>query len=566
MCSNILYMLKRLTIKNFAIIEDADISFKDGLTVLTGETGAGKSLLIDSIQLLLGERANLEMIRNGEDKALITGIFTFKNVRLSSYLSSLDIDVNDELMISRIISPNKSVVKINDKTVSLGELKIIAKYLADIHQQFDMVKLLNKDNYLDIVDGIRYELVLDYQKKYLDSLTLLKEKEKAYFDLKNKIESIKKERENYEYSLKELKALNLSLNEEEEINSRIELLKHYDQIYALMGENKELIEKDSLNDIYIIKENLLKLSEYQNEYKETYDKINDYYYELEAIYDDLKRKFNRLDYSPEELDELETRRNDINIIKKKYQKTVPELIEYQAELATLLKSDEDLNISLKEVKDAFKAQYDETYSLALDLSNIRKEIAKNIEKDLIKSLDELMLKVDFKIDFNTKNASKDLDTSIFMEKGIDEIDFLIETNIGEGLKPLAKVISGGEMSRIMLAFKALFIKSHKISTVIFDEADTGISGEVAQKVALMIKKISLSTQVIAITHLPQLASLSNNHIKVSKSVIKERTYTNIKELNLEEKIYEIASMISGGKVTEKQLEYAKELVLNQSEF
>lgn len=559
-------MLKRLTIKNFAIIEDADISFKDGLTVLTGETGAGKSLLIDSIQLLLGERANLEMIRNGEDKALITGIFTFKNVRLSSYLSSLDIDVNDELMISRIISPNKSVVKINDKTVSLGELKIIAKYLADIHQQFDMVKLLNKDNYLDIVDGIRYELVLDYQKKYLDSLTLLKEKEKAYFDLKNKIESIKKERENYEYSLKELKALNLSFNEEEEINSRIELLKHYDQIYALMGENKELIEKDSLNDIYMIKENLLKLSEYQNEYKETYDRINDYYYELEAIYDDLKRKFNRLDYSPEELDELETRRNDINIIKKKYQKTVPELIEYQAELETLLKSDEDLNISLKEVKDAFKAQYDETYSLALDLSNIRKEIAKNIEKDLIKSLDELMLKVDFKIDFNTKNASKDLDTSIFMEKGVDEIDFLIETNIGEGLKPLAKVISGGEMSRIMLAFKALFIKSHKISTVIFDEADTGISGEVAQKVALMIKKISLSTQVIAITHLPQLASLSNNHIKVSKSVIKERTYTNIKELNLEEKIYEIASMISGGKVTEKQLEYAKELVLNQSEF
>lgn len=555
-------MLKRLTIKNFAIIEDADIFFKDGLTVLTGETGAGKSLLIDSIELLLGERANLEMIRNGEDKATITGIFSFKNSRLSSYLSSLDIYHEDEITISRIISLNKSVVKINDKTISLNELKNIAKYLADIHQQFDMVKLLNKDNYLDIVDGIRYELVNDYLNKYLDSLTLLKEKENAYNNLKAKIENIKKERENYEYSLNELKMLNLSPNEEEEISSRIELLKHYDQIYEIMGENKEYIDKDSLSDIYHIKENLEKLIKYQNEYQETYNKLNDYYYEIEAIYDELKRKFNHLDYSPEELDELETRRNDIALMKKKYHKSVEELIEYQNELEQLLKSDEDLNESLKEAKHDFVKAYKETYQLGLDLSNVRKEIAKTIEKELIKSLNELALKVNFVIDFKVAKADE-MNTSIFTPQGLDEIDFMIETNVGEGLKPLAKVISGGEMSRIMLAFKALFIKSHKISTVIFDEADTGISGEVAQKVALLIKKISLSTQVIAITHLPQLASLSNNHIKVSKSVIKDRTYTNIKELTLDEKIYEIASMISGGKVTEKQLEYAKELVMNQ---
>lgn len=557
-------MLINLSVKNFAIIEDIDISFKEGLTVLTGETGAGKSLIIDSIDLLLGERANLEMIRNGEDKAVIKGVFSFKNIRLSALLDSLDIPYdNNLLVITRTISNSKSIIKINDKTVNLSELKLISKYLADIHQQFDMVKLLNKDNYLEIVDDFRYELVNEYKEKYLSNLELLKQKEAEYVSLIKKINEIKEKREMYEYELNELDTFGLDVNEEEEIKSRIEFLKNYDRIYELLQESKSLIDKDSLSDIYQIKENLEKLSNYQSEYSDSSSRLNDYYYEIEEIFDSLKRKLNHLDYSPEELTDLETRKNDINLLKKKYNKSIEELIIYRNELESLLKSDEDLDSSLKEKKEELSKAYDICYESALDLSELRKNICSTIEKELMSNLKDLALSSVFKIKIETYKKRDDLSLDIFKETGIDDIDFLIETNVGEGLKPLAKIVSGGEMSRIMLAIKALFIKSHKISTVIFDEVDTGISGEIARKVALKIYEISLSTQVISITHLPQVASLSNNHIRITKSVSNGRTHTSIKELTLEEKIYEVASMISGGKVTQSQLDYAREMILNK---
>ena len=556
-------MLINLSVKNFAIIEDVNISFKSGLTVLTGETGAGKSLIIDSISLLLGERANSEMIRNGEEKATITGLFDFNNKRLSAYLDSLDIEhIDNKIEVNRTISNTKNVIRVNGKVISLNELKIIAKYLADIHEQFDMVKLLNKENYLDIVDGFKYDLINEYKNIYLSSLEKLKEKEKEYQSLVNQINDIKAKRDSYEYALKELTSFDLKEGEEEEIDEEIELLNNFDKIYELLQESKEIIEKDSLSDIYSIKENINKLSKYQSEYVEVYEKINDHYYELEAIYEDLIKKTDRLDYDPKRIDDLIERKNSLSQLKKKYGKDTKELIEYQETLEKLLQSNEDLDISLKEKRDELSAQYDETYGYALNLSKVRQEVSLNIEKELMNNLKDLSLSSIFKIVINTQKKDDNLSLSIFNENGIDDIDFYIETNIGEGLKPLSKVVSGGEMSRIMLAIKVLFIKSQKISTVIFDEIDTGISGEIAQKVALKIKEISLNTQVITITHLPQVASLSNSHIKISKEVKGNRTFTSIKELSLDEKIYEIALMISDGKVSEKQLEYAKEMVLS----
>ena len=557
-------MLNRLTVKNFAIIEDIDITPESGLTVLTGETGAGKSLIIDTIDLLLGERASLEMIRNGKEKAEIIGYFNVKNPRISSILSNLDIDYLDgNIVISRTISQNKNVIKVNDKTVTLTELKSLAKYLADIHQQFDMVKLLNKDNYLEIIDGFKYELVNEYKDRYLKELETLKHYNEEYLSLVKRINDIKSKRDIYEYELKEISSLNLSLNEEEDIASRLELLKNYDKIYALLEESKELIDKESLEDIYNIKENISKLSDYQNEFKGVADKLNDYYYELEDIYSNIKHKLAHLDYNPNELDELETRNNAINQVKKKYGKSVEELINYQNELKTLLQDDVDLDTSLKEERNKLSTQYDKTYESANELTELRKQIAKSICNELVSTMNDLSLKVRFDIEISSSEKDKDLSLATFKSDGINEVEFLIETNIGEGLKPLAKVVSGGEMSRIMLAIKALFIKSQKISTVIFDEVDTGISGEIASKVAKKIKEISLSTQVISITHLPQVASLSNHHLKISKQVKDGRTFTTIKKLSLEEKIYEVASMISGGKVTNNQLEYAKEMILNQ---
>lgn len=557
-------MLNKLSVKNFAIIEDIDISFKDGLTVLTGETGAGKSLIIDCISLLLGERADLEMIRNGEDKATIIGDFTFNNIYLTSLLNKLNISFEDNhIVITRVISQNRSSIKVNDTSISLGDLKKISHYLADMHLQFDMTKLLNRENYLGIVDGFKSEIIEEYKSKYLESLKELKEQFNKYNALLDRVNEIKKNREFFEFDLQELKALDLSIGEEENIKERIAYLKNYDSIYSLLGEIRQLIDKDSLNDVYEIKDKIKELSNFQNEYSEYLSRVDNAYYELEDIYDSLKKKFAHLDYNPNELDELETRLNDISLIKKKHNKTVEELIAYQQELEKLISATGDDEVLLKEESEKLISLYKQTYSYGEDLSKIRKNTAKGVIKEIERHLSDLSLKSTFDIQVNSFILPEQVDLSIFLESGIDEVDFFIETNVGEGLKPLNKIISGGEASRIMLAFKALFIKSNRIETVIFDEIDTGISGEVASKVADKIYEISLSSQVITITHLPQVACLSKNHVKISKTVSKNRTYTQIKELSLDEKITEIASMISNGKVTSSQLEYAREMVMNK---
>ena len=556
-------MLKKLVVKNFAILEDIEIDFYDGLTILTGETGAGKSLIIDSISLLLGERASVEMIRNGEEKALISGIFSFSNIYLESFLNKLNIQNNGEIEISRTISSSRNVIKVNGVTISLNDLKVIAHYLADIHLQFDMTKLLNKENYIEIVDGFKKDTIDEYKNKYLDSLNLLKEENNHYLDLLKRIEEIKNNEEQYKYDLKELKSLALEKDEENNIKERIAFLNNYDKIYSLIKESEEIINKDALSDIYQIKNNVNSLSSYQNEYKELYERINNAYYEIEDIFDSLNKKSRHFDYDPKELEDLEIRLSAINSLKKKHNKTFEELLIYQEELESILSKEEDYTTLLNEEKAKLIDIYDHTYSLANDLSKVRKEIAKVIEKESEKHLLDLGLKSVFEVRINSFNKPNDIDLSIFNDNGIDDIDFYIETNIGEGLKPLAKIASGGEVSRIMLAFKALTIKSSKVETVIFDEIDTGISGEVASKVARKIYEISLMTQVISITHLPQVAALSKNHLKIAKEIKNKRTYTSIKYLSLDEKIYEIASLISGGKVSEKQLEYAKEMVLSK---
>ena len=397
------------------------------------------------------------------------------------------------------------MIKVNGVTISLNDLKVIAHYLADIHLQFDMTKLLNKENYIEIVDGFKKDTIDEYKNKYLDSLNLLKEENDHYLDLLKRIEEIKNNEEQYKYDLKELKSLNLEKDEENNIKERIAFLNNYDKIYSLIKESEEIINKDALSDIYQIKNNVNSLSSYQNEYKELYERINNAYYEIEDIFDSLNKKSRHFDYDPKELEDLEMRLSAINSLKKKHNKTFEELLIYQEELESILSKEEDYTTLLNEEKEKLQDIYDHTYSLANDLSKVRKEIAKLIEKESEKHLLDLGLKSVFEVRINSFNKPSDIDLSIFNDNGIDDIDFYIETNIGEGLKPLAKIASGGEVSRIMLAFKALTIKSSKVETVIFDEIDTGISGEVASKVARKIYEISLSTQVISMTPLPQVA-------------------------------------------------------------
>lgn len=557
-------MLVELKVKNFAIIEDIEIKFKDGLTVLTGETGAGKSLIIDCIGLLLGERAASEMIRQGEEKAIVTGIFDNQTPLLKAALEKANVPEKDGFIeISRTISTTKNIIKINDAPITLGELKNIMSLIADIHQQFDMVKLFNNENYLAMVDGFNPRLINQYLDKYLSSFALLKEQHASYKALVKRIDEFNHNQEEYEYAYSEIKALDLQENEEEEIDSEISLLENYDKIYALLMESKELMDGDALSNIYQIKENISKLATYQNEYEEYLPRLDNAYYELEDIFDEIKRKADRLNYDPARLNSLIERSHAINSLKKKYGKTYEELIAYQNELEELLKYKEDYSVLLNEEKEKLALIYHETYVMAMDLHKVRESIGNSIAKDLEKTLSDLALSCRFNVVVSNKEKSEDYSLSIFSENGIDEVEFYIETNIGEGLKPLAKVVSGGELSRVMLAIKLLYIKSQKISTIIFDEIDTGISGDVASKVAKKIKELSYNHQVITITHLPQVACLSEHHIRISKNVVNKRTYTSIKELSLDEKIYEIASLISADKVTEKQLEYAKEMILEK---
>lgn len=554
-------MLTKLKVQNFAIIEDIELDLKSGLTVLTGETGAGKSLIIDCIGLLLGERAASEMIRQGEEKATVEGVFDNDSPLLRAALEKLSIPFEGSLDIKRTISTQRNVVKINNETVSLGDLKDIASLLADIHLQFDSVKLFNPENYLSMVDGFSERLVNEYLEKYRSSLEELKKQNTHYLELVKRIEEFNKNQDEYAYAYQEINALQLNEGDEEAIEARIALLSNYDKIYALSMENKELADGSSLEDIYRIKENIASLEKYDLDYQDYNKRLNEAYYEIEDIYSEIKRKADNLDYDPAELDNLIEKSHAIAALKKKYNKSFDELIKYAEELKELLKNKEDHQVLLKEEKEKLLNVYNDTYQRAMDVHKIRADIAIKIAKEIEKSLGELGLNCRFVVDVIAKEKAEEVEVNLFNEDGVDTVEFNIETNLGEGLKPLAKVVSGGELSRVMLAIKMLFVKTHHIETIIFDEIDTGISGEIASKVAKKIKELSYAHQVITITHLPQVACLSDHHIRINKTVIDKRTYASAKELNLEEKIYEIASLISSGKVTEKQLEYAKELVM-----
>ena len=555
-------MLKRLTITNFAIIENIDCSFKEGFTVLTGETGAGKSLVIDSLSLLLGARASSELIRAGQDNATIVGQFELHNPQLDAILLGLNVPSQaGQITIERMIGRTRSNIKVNGTSISLNDLNKIAKYLADIHNQFDFEKILNPDNYLEIIDGFSYELTANYKKDYGAFLLDYKAKKADYEALMAKKAKLDSDRDFYEYQYKELKAADLKEGEEEAITSEISLLNNYDKIYSISEQADQIIHEDFIDRLYELNKLLAKLAEYQPQYKESHDKLDDAYYQITDIFDGLKKNLGNIDYDPEHLNELQQRDSDLTALKRKYRKEIPELIAYRNELATQLGDNADFEGTIKAKKAEMDQAFDHCFQKGLELKTLREKIAKSIEKELERNMADLLLKAKFQIVFNAPDPK--LGDAVLKENGLDEVDFLIETNVGEGLKSLSKIISGGEASRIMLAFKAVFIKANKVSTVIFDEIDTGISGETAQAVAKKIHEISLSSQVIAITHMPQVASLSDHHILISKEVKANRTYAHMKELTLDEKIKQVAYLISGGNITEKQLEYAKEMVLSK---
>ena len=556
-------MLLKLSVKNFVIIEDVEIDFKSGMSVITGETGAGKSLIIDTINLLLGERADTEMIRDGFDQASILGVFT-NDSNIKELLNKYNVKEESNLTIERIISKTKNIIKINNTVITLQILKHFSKYLADIHIQNDTMKLFNPDTYIDFLDpknDLKFDkLINDYTKllyDYKDSL-------KTYnLVLKGQKETIEK-LEFLEYTNKELDALDLEEGIDIKLEEEIKKLENFDKISNNLKEAYNNLESDnysSLDYIYDSAKCLEKISSYDDKYAEYNEKLLDIYYIGTEIKDLISKELNSLDYDEEELNIKVERLNEINKVKDKYKMNLSELIEYNKKISLEISMVNNYDEILEEKKNECVSSFNKVVEAAKKIHDYRLKLASSMEKAIIKECIDLDLSnTSFNIELKENDISNPFNDSIFLNNGIDICDFLISFNKGESKRSLHKVASGGEASRIMLAFKSFFAEKSEVSLMIFDEIDSGVSGITAKKISDKMYEISKKLQVICITHLPQVAARGDNHIFIYKEENNNRTYTKVKELNKDERIEEIATMLSGDRLSVYALEHAKELL------
>ncbi len=558
-------MLEKLTVKNFVIIEDISVDFSDGMTVITGETGAGKSLIIDTINLLLGERADNDMIRDGEDYAYIEGVFTNTD-KIDLLLEKYDLKKQDKLTIERIISNSKNQIKINGSPATLQILKSISKFLADIHIQNDTIKLFNPDNYLDLVDpknDSKFDKLLNsYTKALYDYNNSYKLYEIVLKGQKETLDRL----EFLEYEKNELEELDLYPNIDKELEEEISKLENFDKISSNLKEayyNLESNDFSALENIYSAAKNLEKISSYDSRYADFNEKLMDTYYISSEIKDEISKEINSLDYDEEELNIKTEKLNNINKAKDKYKKSVDELIEYYNKISLDISMVNNYDEVLKEKKDDVIKKHQSLIKIALELHDYRNKLARKMEEAIIKECKDLDLaNTTFEIAINNQDYNDPFNKSIFMEKGIDTCDFLVSFNKGESKRPLNKVASGGEASRIMLAFKSFFVKEADVSVMIFDEIDTGVSGITAKKIANKMFEISKIKQVICITHLPQVAARGLHHKYIYKEEINNRTFTKVIDLNYDKRVEEIATMLSGDTLSLYAIEHAKELLNN----
>lgn len=541
-------MLTSLTVSNFAIIDNISIEFEDKLSVLTGETGAGKSLIIDAIGLLLGERASSSMVRQDADKAIIEGVFCNYNPRINEILEEIGIDNSDDtLIVKREINKNgKSISRINGFVVTLNQLESIAGLLADIHTQLDTKKLFDVRNYVEFVDNEVSNGILN------DYLKCREEYFNAYKAYKKILKEIKDGQENldfYKYRLNELKNLQLDINEIDNLEQELYVLNNYETIYNNICSVKEIFKTNNIvNGLYDLKNIISKLTSVDSKYLAIKDNLENMYYELDDLETTINNEIRSLEFDEERLNYINNRLSLLKDVQRKYKKNIEELIEYQKELQSFVDNFEQSDFLIEEAKKNTITTFEELVKKAQELSIVRKANAKLLKENIMKTLTDLCLdKVQMEIVFNDVDYNSFENSAIFKDNGVDEIDFLVSFNPGESLKPLSKVASGGEMSRVMLAFKTHILENVGLSTIIFDEIDTGISGEVANAVAVKLKAISKKTQVLSITHLPIVASAADQHLFVKKKVVNDRTVTSITKLSKEERIKEIATMISSQK-------------------
>ncbi|MBM7614015.1 DNA repair protein RecN [Alkaliphilus hydrothermalis] len=564
-------MLLELEVKNFALIDELYLQFEKGLNILTGETGAGKSIIIDAVNMAIGERADREFVRSGTNKCTVQALFgTEGTVGLESVLEEYGIENNQEqtLVVTREIYANgRSVCRVNGTIVTQGILKNITQKLIDIHGQHQHQSLLNPQAHVDLLDAYGgqavSQLLGDISEGYK---TLLALRGQLNSICSNEIERERKI-DLLKFQIQEVRAAELKSGEEEELNQRKDFLANGEKIFKTVAEAYgTLYEGDEfsplLDQLSKTVTQLHQISSFDHQLTYFYQSLEDIQYKIQDITRDMRDYRDQIDFDPESLNEVEKRLDIINNLKRKYGKSVEEVLGYYHKIEKELELYENSEAEILRLKKSIEKKQLEIEEKALILSGIRKTIATNFQQELTKILENLnMGKVSFDVSFSyTYDSNQQYKLS---EKGIDTVEFMISTNLGEPLKPLAKIASGGEMSRIMLALKTILANVDHIPTLIFDEIDTGISGRTAQVVGQNLYDLSRNYQIICITHLPQIASLADRHFFIEKKESGGTTKTEVNPMNIEERIREVGRLL-GGELTEITLTHAKELLNKKS--
>ncbi len=579
-------MLKSLLIKNFAIIDNLELNFSDGLNIITGETGAGKSIIVDALMMALGERASSDAVRSGENKAVIEAIFentnfdliTLPNDDLKSIFDDFEISSKkDELIIRREIqAKGNSRCFINDTPATVSQLKLLGDFLVDFHGQYDHQLLLKPENHILILDDkANINKLLATFHKFIDEL---KKEIKKYHKLQEDSQNLKELTERYTQELTEIEQISPKENEEEELEILLKKIENYEQIYYLvnsilniLSDNNESVY-NSLSQVIKNFENLIKL---EPKFEEHLEEIKTSLISISEISNILRNYLSSFDFDNDySADEIRLRLTKLKSLRKKYG-SYANIFNKREELKKNLDIAGNINLEIDNSLSNIKQLKIDCGKIAQNISAIRNSVAKVIESEIQETLSELgMPKAKFKVQI-TQNPILNINNDDFksltvlinnipyevFNNGIDKVEFLISTNKGEALKRLSEIASGGEISRIMLSIKSISSQNNNLPILIFDEIDIGISGRTARKVGLVMRNLSAKNQVIAITHLPQIASLAENHLHVAKFESNGRTKVNVSILSGKDRVNEIARLISGETLTEASLRTAEELIV-----
>ena len=551
-------MLRELKIENLAIIDELDLEFGDGLIVLTGETGAGKSIILSGINLLIGEKASVDMIRDGEDHLLAQGVFEINEEQAEELSARFGIDVEDnEVIVRRYFDRNsRGKVYVNGVRVSLTSLKEIMGTLVDIVGQHSHQMLLNKNNHVRLLDKFLgeegKELRGNINRVYL-----------KYKEVSNKIDEIEKnrqeaieKREFYEFQLNEINRVAPEVDEDNRLEEEYKKLFNAGKIKDKILDSNIQLRDGEVNALHFInnsRRNIESLCKYGEEFEEILEKLEKVYYELEDCIDMLDTADRDIDIDENRLQKVIERLDLINKMKSKYGATIEEIIEFRDSIAEKINLLEENSFEVKKLLKEKKEIEEEYWKLALELRELRLKKALEIEKLLEQELQFLKMgdaRFHIAVDKNEHMGNN----------GSDSIEFLISTNIGQGMKPLWKIVSGGEVSRIMLALKVIFSRVDNIPILIFDEIDTGVGGETVRKIADKLREIGDHAQVVSITHSPAIAARAHEQFYIKKETVNNKTSTTVKKLDAKGRVVEIARMLAGENVTEAVLKHAEELL------